>query len=80
MTRVKPCAKCHHLKSLHRAHECRHTWQTRGKTFMGIRTVTKWCTCDGYQPIPKEVLNADIAAITQRRARQDRKQPDKDQS
>ena len=54
MARVKPCAKCHHLKSLHRAHECRHTWQTRAQTFMGIRTVTKWCTCDGYQPTEKE--------------------------
>ena len=31
-----------------RARECRHTWQTRGATFMGIRTVTRWCSCPGY--------------------------------
>ena len=54
MTRGKPCAKCHHLKSLHRAHECRHTWQTRGQTFTGVSIITKWCACDGYQPPEKE--------------------------
>ena len=50
MTRAPLCVKCHHLKSRHRRHECRQTWQTRGQTFMGISTITKWCTCDGYQP------------------------------
>lgn len=50
MPRVKPCARCHHPKSRHRTRECRHTWQTRGQTFTGISTITKWCTCDGYQP------------------------------
>ena len=44
MTRAPLCVKCHHLKSRHRRHECRQTWQT------GILTITKWCTCDGYQP------------------------------
>ena len=52
--RVKPCAKCHHPKSRHRARECRATWQTRGQTFMGISTITKWCTCDGYEPIEEK--------------------------
>ena len=52
--RGKPCAKCHHHKSLHRTHECLHTWQTRGQTFMGVRIITKCCTCDGYQPTEKE--------------------------
>lgn len=47
--RVKACATCGHPKSHHRTRECRHTWQTRGQTFMGIRDITKWCTCDGYQ-------------------------------
>ena len=47
MTRAPLCAKCRHLKSRHRTRECRHTWQTRGQTFMGISTITKWCTCDG---------------------------------
>ena len=47
--RVKPCATCGHPKSRHRTHECRHTWQTRGATFMGIRVITKWCACPGYQ-------------------------------
>ena len=47
---AKPCARCHHPKSRHRTRECRQTWQTRGQTFMGISTITKWCTCDGYQP------------------------------
>ena len=50
MTRAPLCVKCHHLKSRHRTRECRHTWQTKGQTFMGIKTITKWCTCDGYQP------------------------------
>ena len=50
MTRAPLCAKCHHLRSRHRTRECRHTWQTKGQTFMGISTITKWCTCDGYQP------------------------------
>ena len=50
MTRAPLCAKCHHLKSRHRTHECRQTWQTRAQTFMGVSTITKWCTCDGYQP------------------------------
>ncbi len=50
MTRSKPCASCGHLKTRHRAHECRHTWQTQGQTFMGVRTITKWCPCTGYQP------------------------------
>ena len=50
MTRAPLCAKCRHLKSRHRTRECRHTWQTRGQTFMGISVITKWCTCDGYQP------------------------------
>lgn len=51
MTRALLCAKCHHPKSRHRRmHECRQTWQTRGQTFTGISTITKWCTCDGYQP------------------------------
>ena len=45
---IKPCAKCHHPKTLHRRHECRKTWQTIGATFMGVRVVTKWCPCDGY--------------------------------
>lgn len=44
----KPCAVCSHGKSLHRRHECRATWQTRGATFMGIRVITQWCTCHGY--------------------------------
>ena len=52
--RVKPCAKCHHPKSRHRTRECRATWQTRGQTFMGISTITKWCTCDGYEPIEEK--------------------------
>lgn len=43
MTRAPLCAKCHHLKSRHRTRECRQTWQ-------GVLTITKWCTCDGYQP------------------------------
>lgn len=46
---IKPCAKCRHAKTLHRRHECRETWQTIGATFMGVRMVTKWCLCDGYQ-------------------------------
>ena len=50
MTRSKPCASCGHPKTRHRAHECRHTWQTRGQTFMGVRMITKWCPCIGYQP------------------------------
>ena len=48
MSRAKPCATCGHPKSRHRTRECRHTWQTRGATFMGIRTVTRWCPCPGY--------------------------------
>jgi len=52
--RVKPCAKCHHPKSRHRTRECRATWQTRGHTFMGVSTITKWCTCDGYEPIEEK--------------------------
>ena len=36
MTRAPLCAKCHHLRSRHRTHECRQTWQTRGQTFMGV--------------------------------------------
>lgn len=48
MSRAKPCATCGHPKSRHRARECRHTWQTRGATFMGIRTVTRWRSCPGY--------------------------------
>lgn len=51
MARGKPCAKCHHAKSLHRTRECRKTWLTRGQTFMGVSTITKWCTCDGYEPV-----------------------------
>lgn len=50
MSRIKPCATCHHPKSAHRTRECRRTWQTRGQTFMGVLTIAKWCTCDGYQP------------------------------
>ena len=50
MPRGKPCARCHHPKSRHRTRECRQTWQTRGQTFTGISVITKWCTCDGYQP------------------------------
>ena len=50
MTRARLCTKCHHLKTRHRRHGCHHTWQTRGQTFMGISSATKWCTCDGYQP------------------------------
>ena len=50
MGRVKPCATCGHPKSRHRTRECRHTWQTRGATFMGISTVTRWCSCPGYAP------------------------------
>ena len=49
MSRVKLCAECHHPKSKHRTHGCMHTWQTRGETFMGIATITKWCQCDGYK-------------------------------
>lgn len=49
MARVKPCATCGHPKSRHRARECRHTWQTRGQTFMGVRVITKWCPCHGYR-------------------------------
>lgn len=49
MARVKPCAECYHPKSMHRTRECRKTWQTRGQTFMGVGTITKWCTCDGYK-------------------------------
>ena len=52
MGRAKPCATCGHPKSRHRTRECRHTWQTRGATFMGISTVTRWCSCPGY--VPKE--------------------------
>lgn len=52
--RVKPCTKCHHPKSRHRTRECRTTWQTRGQTFMGVSTITKWCTCDGYEPIEEK--------------------------
>ena len=52
--RVKPCAKCHHPKSRHRTRECRTTWQTRGQTFMGVSTITKWCTCDEYEPIEEK--------------------------
>lgn len=48
------CAKCHHPKSRHRTHECRTVWQTRGQTFMGISTITKWCTCDRYEPIEEK--------------------------
>ena len=44
----KPCAKCRHAKSRHRRHECRETWQVTGATFMGVRVITKWCSCDGY--------------------------------
>ena len=51
---LKPCAKCHHPKSRHRTRECRTTWQTRGQTFMGVSTITKWCTCDGYEPIEEK--------------------------
>ena len=47
--RVKPCAACGHPKSRHRTHSCTHTWQTRGQTFMGIGTITKYCDCRGYQ-------------------------------
>ena len=25
-----------------------------GQTFMGISTITKWCTCDGYEPIEEK--------------------------
>ena len=50
MTRAPLCTKCHHLKSRHRTHGCHQTWRTRGQTFMGVSTITKWCTCDGYQP------------------------------
>ena len=34
--------------------ECRTTWQTRRQTFMGVSTITKWCTCDGYEPIEEK--------------------------
>ena len=47
--RLKPCADCGHGKSKHRTRDCRHTWQTQGQTFMGISTVTKWCTCPSYR-------------------------------
>ena len=40
------------LTLTNRTRECRHTWQTRGATFMGISTVTRWCSCPGY--VPKE--------------------------
>lgn len=29
-------------------------WQARGQTFVGISTITKWCTCDGYEPIEEK--------------------------
>lgn len=45
----KPCAECGHGKSKHRKHSCNQAWQTLGRTFMGIKTITKWCTCDGYK-------------------------------
>lgn len=51
--RGKPCAACHHPKSRHRTRECRHTWKARGQTFMGISTITKWCTCTGYEAAPE---------------------------
>lgn len=51
MARGKPCAKCHHAKSLHRTRECRKTWLTRAQTFMDVSTITKWCTCDGYEQV-----------------------------
>lgn len=56
MVRVKPCANCGHPKSRHRTRECRHTWQARGATFMGVNVITKWCPCDGYRD--KEPRNA----------------------
>ena len=59
MPRVKPCARCHHPKSRHRTHECRQTWQTRGQTFMGVSVITKWCTCDGYQPPTANTVKED---------------------
>ena len=46
---LKPCASCGHGKSKHRKHSCNQAWQTRGQTFVGISTVTKWCQCDGYK-------------------------------
>ena len=47
--RIKPCAQCGHPKSRHRTRECRYTWQAKGRTFMGIGVITKWCPCDGYR-------------------------------
>ena len=46
--RVKPCATCRHPKTRHRRGYCIHHWTTRGQTFMGVGTVVKYCTCDGY--------------------------------
>lgn len=47
--RVKPCATCRHPKTRHRRGCCIHHWTTRGQTFMGMGTVVKYCTCEGYQ-------------------------------
>lgn len=57
--RVKACAKCGHPKSHHRTRECRHTWQTYGRTFMGNRMVTHWCACDGY--VAKESTQGGVS-------------------
>ena len=53
MGKAKPCATCRHPKSQHRTHECRHTSQRLGATFMGNRIVTVWCACSGYVPRPE---------------------------
>ena len=61
MSRAKPCATCGHPKSRHRTRECRHTWQARGATFMGISTVTRWCSCPGYDTAGEQQKQAGNA-------------------
>ena len=46
--RKKPCAACGCGKSKHRVGYCTTATITRGQTFMGVGTVTKYCQCDGY--------------------------------
>lgn len=60
--RVKPCATCHHPKTRHRRGCCIHHWTTRGQTFMGMGTVVKYCTCEGYLYRPK--LREAFAPVT----------------
>ena len=62
----KPCAECGHGKSKHRKHSCNQAWQTRGQTFMGVSTITKWCTCDGYKTQRGITNEQDLIAHTTR--------------